>query len=47
MKERKWYHKLQLWWQSDCAICLKTRRLLLWLLLMLLADYFWFHLLFK
>jgi len=39
--------QLKHWWQTDCPFCKKARLLLVWLLLMGVVDYFWFHLLFK
>jgi len=34
------------WWHTDCRFCQKARLMITWLLLMLIADYFWFKLLF-
>lgn len=47
MKENSWLEQVKKWWHTDCAFCKKTRLLLLWFILMLVVDYFWFHLLFK
>ena len=32
-------------WHTDCEFCRKSRMLILWLILMLIADALWFHLL--
>jgi len=34
------------WWNTDCEFCKKSRLLIFWLILMLIADAMWFHLLF-
>ncbi len=39
--------KLVAWWYTDCAFCRKSRMIILWLILMLIADALWFHLLIK
>ena len=39
--------RLTQWWHTDCQFCLRARRIIFWLLLMLVADYFWFHLIFN
>lgn len=38
--------QLKKWWHTDCAFCRKARYTLLWVLLMFLADYYVFHLIF-
>ena len=35
------------WWRTDCKVCQKMRQILLWLVLMIVIDMFWFHLIFK
>ncbi|MCO4798396.1 MAG: hypothetical protein KC484_04225 [Colwelliaceae bacterium] len=32
-------------WHTDCEFCRKSRMILFWLILMIIADAFWFHLL--
>ena len=34
------------WWNTECKFCRQTRLILVWLILMFAADYFWFHLVF-
>ncbi|WP_268245255.1 hypothetical protein [Thalassotalea profundi] len=33
-------------WHTDCQFCRKARMTILWLVLMMLADVLWFHLIF-
>jgi len=33
------------WWHTDCAFCRKARMIILWIILMVIADVMWFHLL--
>jgi hypothetical protein len=35
------------WWHTDCKYCRKARMIFLWLILMIVADAMWFHLLIK
>lgn len=46
MKKEALVDKIKQWWNTDCPFCKKTRLLLLWLVVMLVTDYLWFHLLF-
>jgi len=32
------------WWQTDCQFCRKSRMIIFWLVLMLIADGLWFGL---
>ncbi|WP_268875713.1 hypothetical protein [Cognaticolwellia aestuarii] len=32
------------WWHTDCQFCRKARMIILWLILMLIADALWFGL---
>jgi len=38
--------KLRQWWKTECKYCKRARLILLWFILMLIVDYYWFHLLF-
>ncbi len=38
--------KMAKWWHTDCQFCRRARLIIIWLVVMLLADAFWFHLIF-
>lgn len=41
--KKKWFS----WWHTECQYCKKARMIILWLTLMLIVDFMWFHLLIK
>jgi len=46
MNKESLINQIKQWWNTDCPFCKKARLLLLWLIIMLIIDYLWFHLLF-
>jgi len=38
---------LKQWWHTDCKLCQKTRLFVLWVVIMLVIDALWFHLIFR